>query len=327
MSQTQNRPGVATGPASLVIVATMTSVPATGESALYRDGDQLLAAALRYAARGWHVFFLSHSKRPVRNCPQCPQSSSEHDGETCQCLTCHAHLAATTDPDRIRAIRKAVPMGLPAIRTGAISGMVVLDVDPRNGGQIDRELMTPTATVMSGRGDGGCHLYYEHPGQYVRSTKLPGHPGIDVKGDGGYVVAPPAPHPVTGWPYLWIGGRPVVSMRAPLVEACCPSAGAAPAAASAPTTRTNFGAARRIVSPAGLLQWNLDLLRRAGHGHRRRTLYGVARNIARDLVATGAMTSTEAWAVLIEAGRAAEQTERDIRAAILGGFRDEGVTP
>jgi hypothetical protein len=54
-------------------------------------------------------------------------------------------------------------------------------------------------------------------------------------------------------------------------------------------------------------------------------LYGAARGVAR-LVAAGALTEADAWAALADAGRAAEQTDRDIRAAIAGGFTDEGVS-
>ena len=79
----------------------------------------------------------------------------------------------------------------------------MVDIDPRNGGQLDRTLMTPTATVATG--GGGWHLYYRHPGHPLLPA-LPGHAGVDVKADGGYVVAPPSIHPDTGRPYRWAGG-------------------------------------------------------------------------------------------------------------------------
>ncbi len=62
----------------------------------------------------------------------------------------------------------------------------------------------------------------------------------------------------------------------------------------------------------------------APEGRRRRTLYGAARGVAR-MVAAGAITETDARAALAEAGRAADQTERDISAAISGAFHDEGA--
>ena len=69
----------------------------------------------------------------------------------------------------------------------------MVDIDPRNGGHLDRALMAPTATVATG--GGGWHLHYQHPGGTEPRPKLSDHPGVDLKGDGGYVVAPPSIHP------------------------------------------------------------------------------------------------------------------------------------
>jgi len=69
--------------------------------------------------------------------------------------------------------------------------------------------MTPTAAVTTG--GGGWHLYYRHPGGQLLAA-LPGRAGVDIKADGGYVVAPPSAHPGTGRAYRWAGGRPVIEM-------------------------------------------------------------------------------------------------------------------
>jgi hypothetical protein len=60
----------------------------------------------------------------------------------------------------------------------------------------------------------------------------------------------------------------------------------------------------------------------APEGRRRVTLYGAARGVAR-IVTAGAITEADARAALTAAGLAAQQTDRDIRAAIDGAFRDE----
>ena len=60
----------------------------------------------------------------------------------------------------------------------------------------------------------------------------------------------------------------------------------------------------------------------APEGRRRVTLYGAARGAAR-MAAAGVITEADARAALIAAGQAAAQTDRDIRAAIDGAFRDE----
>nr|BFE66199.1 hypothetical protein GCM10020063_107250 [Dactylosporangium thailandense] len=79
-----------------------------------------------------------------------------------------------------------------------------------------------------------------------------------------------------------------------------------------------------ISSPAALLRAHLDATANAPAGKRRTTLYGAARGVAR-LVAAGAIDQADALAALTDAGRAADQTPREIRTAIAGGFRDEYV--
>ncbi|WP_097323228.1 bifunctional DNA primase/polymerase [Paractinoplanes atraurantiacus] len=281
----------------------------------------LLSAALALAGEGIPVFWLGRSKRPVANCPACPKAETDptHDPQACDCLTCHGFYAATCDPDRIRAMHTAIPGGLLALRTGTISGRVVLDIDPRNGGAVLPDLMPPTRCARSG--SGGWHLHYRHPGGRL-AGKLHGHPGIDIKSDGGYVVGPPSTHPSTGQPYRWVGDRAEVEMPPPLIAACRPAE--APSAGSPVTTLTPTTNGRGISSPAALLAAHLDAIARAPEGRRRNTLYGVARGVAR-MVAAGALTATDAHMTLYQAGRAAGQTDRDTRAAIADGFRHESV--
>ena len=196
------------------------------------SGLTLEAAALRYMRRGWPVFVLGRSKRPVANCPACHAAGPGHDPAACDCLTCHGFHAATTDPARLAAMLAAVPGGLLAIRTGTAAGLAVVDIDPRNGGQVDPALMTPTAVVATG--GGGWHLYYRHPGRPLLPA-LPDRPGVDIKADGGYVVAPPSARPGTGRRYRWVGGRAMAEMPPALAAALAPPPAAArPAPLSGP---------------------------------------------------------------------------------------------
>ena len=277
------------------------------------------AAALAYIRRGWPVFVLGRSKRPVANCPACKHARPGHDPAACGCLTCHGFHAATTSPARLAAMLAAVPRGLLAIRTGTVAGLAIIDIDPRNGGAIDPALMAPTAAVATG--GGGWHLYYRHPGGPLLPA-LPGRAGVDVKADGGYVVAPPSVHPGTGRPYRWAGERPVSEMPPALAAALAPPPAAdRPAAFSGPVPARRAGG---ISSPAALLAAHLRTVENAPEGRRRVTLYGAARGIAR-MITAGAVTDADAIAALTAAGLAAQQTERDIRAAIEGAFRDEGA--
>ena len=264
------------------------------------------------------MFVLGRSKRPVANCKACRAIGKGHDPGECGCLTCHGFHAATTSPPRFAAMLARVPGGLLAIRTGTAAGLAVVDIDPRNGGQVDRRLMAPTAAVATG--GGGWHLYYRHPGGPLLAA-LPDRPGVDVKADGGYVVAPPSVHPGTGQPYRWAGGRDVAEMPPALRTALTPSVADPPAALSGPPATRRAGG---ISSPDALLAAHLRAVEEAPEGRRRVTLYGAARGIAR-MVAAGAITEHDARAALTAAGLAAQQTGRDIRAAIDGAFHDEGA--
>src|SRR5206468_906685 len=104
-------------------------------STVMTDRAALLHAGLGYAADGLAVFFLGRSKRPVANCGPCRAAGSDHDPEVCACLTCHGFYAATCDSHRIVAMHTAVRGGLLAIRTGAASGVVVIDIDLGHGGR------------------------------------------------------------------------------------------------------------------------------------------------------------------------------------------------
>ncbi|MGH3659925.1 MAG: bifunctional DNA primase/polymerase, partial [Micromonosporaceae bacterium] len=158
----------------------------------------------------------------------------------------------------------------------------------------------------------------------VLSRPMPDRPGVDIKADGGYVVAPPSRHPRTGRPYRVVGDRPVVEMPPPLLGIVT----AEPAPQRPPTGQVinpaGFRSAGGISSPDALLAANLRAVADAPVGKRRTTLYGAARGVAR-MVAVGAIPTADAVAALTETGRAAEQTERDIRSAITGGFHHEGI--
>lgn len=91
--------------------------------------------------------------------------------------------------------------------TGEISNLVVLDIDPKNGGSgsfLDMEAkygdLPETPTVITG--SGGKHYYFRHPGvKLTNRTNFIGN-GIDFRGDGGFVVAPHSKH-ASGNNYEW----------------------------------------------------------------------------------------------------------------------------
>lgn len=188
-------------------------------SAAASRGAGILAAAEEYTARRWPVFVLSWSKVPLALCARCrEQHLTGAQMEACQCLTCHGFYAATTDMDRVRDMVRLHPSGLLAIRTGSVSGLAVVDVDPP-GLATMRKLMLSgllPRTLAARTGRGGYHFYYAHPGGHVMSGGSKIAPGIDSKGDGGYVVAAPSVHPQTKRPYEWLA--PPSSDLAPLPQ-------------------------------------------------------------------------------------------------------------
>lgn len=117
------------------------------------------------------------------------------------------HEAA--DAEVLRRWWRRWPEANVGVVTGAVSGLVVLDVDPRNGGdgslaalEFVHGALLPTVEVLTG--GGGRHLYYRHPGTTVAGR--PVAPGLDVKGDGGLVVCPPSLH-ASGLRYRWAPNR------------------------------------------------------------------------------------------------------------------------
>ena len=96
------------------------------------------------------------------------------------------------------------------IVTGVVSGLVVVDIDPGHGGNeslaaLEREHGRLPPTVEARSGGGGRHLYFAHPGGHVHNRAALAA-GIDVRGDGGMIVAPPSLHP-SGRHYQWCPGR------------------------------------------------------------------------------------------------------------------------
>jgi hypothetical protein len=159
------------------------------------------AAALGYLARGWSVIPIEpRGKRPL-------VAWLEYQD---RCATA-AEIASWFD---------RWPEANVGIVTGIVSALVVLDVDARHrGAQSLAALETahgplpPTLVVETG--GGGRHLYFSHPGGVVHN-RVGLAPGIDVRADGGCVVAPPSVHP-SGRRYAWAPGcAPTQARLAPM---------------------------------------------------------------------------------------------------------------
>ncbi|QBS38740.1 DNA primase (plasmid) [Thermaerobacter sp. FW80] len=177
-----------------------------GRGGLSRSGK----AALFYAERlGWAVFPV-HSIRGGRcTCgnPSC-DSPGKHPVAR---LAPHGVKDATKDPDIIRRWWTRAPWANVAVATGAASGFIVLDVDGEAGEDSLEALVAehgPLPDTVEGlTGGGGRHLLFRHPGRPV-GNKVGLAPGLDVRGDGGYIVVPPSVH-ASGRRYEWeVSSRP-----------------------------------------------------------------------------------------------------------------------
>jgi Bifunctional DNA primase/polymerase, N-terminal/AAA domain/Primase C terminal 1 (PriCT-1) len=164
-----------------------------------------LKVALSCARRGWPVIPLYS----VEN-GQCSCSEENCTNPGKHPLTVNGIKNATTDDTWIRTWWEEFPEANIGVATGAPSGIVVLDIDPRHGGDKSlRELENKYGPMPDGprvrTGGGGQHLYLSHPGNSIKS-QVGLLPGVDVRGDGGCVVGVGSNHS-SGKLYLWEGGK------------------------------------------------------------------------------------------------------------------------
>lgn len=182
--------------------------------------NDLAASALDYANRGWAIFpiwppvFLAgeDTVTAICSCPKrtgCPTSPGKHpkvlwrNGNG----TSLVDMAATKDPDTVHRWWTAWPDASIGIATGRISGIYVIDVDKRGAGwdtlgKLDQARGFPFDTLRVFTPSGGAHFYFTHPGIDVATGSNVLGPGVDLRGDGGMVVAPPSLHKSRGR-YIW----------------------------------------------------------------------------------------------------------------------------
>ncbi|MGI9570420.1 MAG: bifunctional DNA primase/polymerase [Desulfobulbia bacterium] len=150
-----------------------------------------LEAALAYLAKGWSVIpAAKRGKRPI--------------------VRWRAYQDGLPTKEQVRKWFRRWPKANLSVVTGAVSGIVVLDVDPNHGGKESLEILeerhgTLPKTVESLTGGDGRHLYFSYPGHEVRN-RAGMAPGLDLRGDGGVIIVPPSIHP-SGNPYIWKPGH------------------------------------------------------------------------------------------------------------------------
>ncbi len=153
----------------------------------------LIDDALAYAERGWAVLPL-HT--PVAGRCTCGRDCGKKIGKHPR--TAHGSQDAVRERATIQLwfseLWENANLG---IATGGASNLFLLDVDPRNGGAESFEQILAQHgkfpdTVQHLSGGGGLGLWFQYPGWPIKNHKLA--PGIDLRGEGGYFVAPHSLH-------------------------------------------------------------------------------------------------------------------------------------
>jgi hypothetical protein len=149
----------------------------------------LTEAAIELARAGWPVFPVSADQKRPR--------------------TPHGHLDATKNGAQIKAWSTLFDRG-GGIATPTGNGLLVIDVDPRNGGTVPR--WAPETLTVNTQ-SGGIHLYYKITPEDIRSRASLFGPGVDSKCGGGYVLVPPTPG------YTWANTQPRATLTTADVRA------------------------------------------------------------------------------------------------------------
>ena len=164
------------------------------------DRNPMLEAALDYAKRGLAVIALHWIEGDGCSCKHKEKCGSpgKHPRWHRDDLPDGVH-SATTVETIIRTWWKRWPLANVGIATGKISGVIVSDIDPRNGGDKSVKKLPGNFpyTVTARTSRKGEHYYTEYPDNGIETPNdqdFAGYPGIDLKSDGGFVVAPPSHH-------------------------------------------------------------------------------------------------------------------------------------
>lgn len=136
----------------------------------------LLEAALEYLALGWSVFPAKGKKPLVR---------------------WGRYQRALPTAEEVESWWSTWPDAQIALATGTVSGLIVLDLDGDEATESTAGLQFPkTPSARTGRGQ---HFYFAHPGLdegYEIRNFARRLPGVDLRGDGGYVIMPPSLHSI-----------------------------------------------------------------------------------------------------------------------------------
>lgn len=162
----------------------------------------MIEIALYYATRGWPIFPLV----PRGRTPVIPRRMGGRG--------CHD---ATTLAAQIEEWWSCWPKANIGLATGSKSGLGVVDIDVKNGkpGMASMASINLPLTLTVRTPTGGLHLYYKMPPLLSLGCRTDLLPGIDWRGNGGYVVA--AGSVTRAGAYEIIRREPIVELPATLI--------------------------------------------------------------------------------------------------------------
>jgi putative DNA primase/helicase len=237
-----------------------------------------------------------------------------------------------TRSDKLEEFLAECPNANYGIVTGTISGLVVLDVDGPEGEESLHALkakygrLPKTTTVMTGR---GYHLYFRLPSRPIRNSAARLGPGLDIRGEGGYVVGPGSVHH-SGEVYEYAEGRGPSSVEAAEMPDWLVAILAGdepeenPAAAQPDIAPEDMDRARRYAEAARQLE--LDRLRKAPVGQRNETLNRCAFKLGQ-LVAHELLDANAVAAELAETARLIGLEPVEIGPTIKSGLEKGQLYP
>jgi Bifunctional DNA primase/polymerase, N-terminal len=284
------------------------------------EPNALADHARAYAEYGWSVLPLWWPVPPTGDCacglPDC-ESAGKHPIRR---LVPHGLHYATNDTATVERWWHSYRHANIGIRTGSASGLVVLDVDDEAGRLALRGLVAANGGFDARwvrTGSGGWHAYFAHPGSPVPNSAGRLGEGLDVRGEGGYVVAPPSMHQ-TNRRYRW--ARPDDVAELPPMPGWLVELAASPASDHPEALPVRLRTDDAPAYAAAAVEREARIVAAAPPGQRNHQLNRSAFKLGQ-LVGAGLLDEETITAALVDAGLAAGPGERKIRSTISSGVR------